>query len=85
MTEPTSPAANSRQKVGRPGVVLVCIGVSAFLVCVAAYAVAWVDLGTWAGIVALITSAAGWALLSAEGRRQRGSQPIRSSLGSKPA
>lgn len=85
MTEPVSPAANSRQTVGRPAFVLVCIGVAAFLVCVAAYAMAWVDLGTWAGIGALITSAAGWALLSAEGRRRRGSQPIRSSSGSKPA
>ncbi|ANW64733.1 hypothetical protein BCA37_15080 [Mycobacterium sp. djl-10] len=71
--------------MGAPGFVLICIGVSAFAVCVAAYALTWVDLGTWAGIVALITSAGGWALLSAEGRRQRGSQPMRHSPGSKPA
>ena len=83
MTEPKAPAANSPQAVGRPAFVLICVGVSAFALCVVAYAMTWVDVGTWAGIVALITSAAGWALLSAEGRRQRGSQPMRT--GTEPA
>jgi membrane protein implicated in regulation of membrane protease activity len=81
------PAANSPQAVGTPGFVLICVGVSAFVLCVVAYAMTSIDLGTWAGIVALISSAAGWALLSAEGRRQRGSQPIRTGTGrdTKPA
>lgn len=52
------------------------IGVLAFVVCVVAFALAWVSVGTWAGIIALLSSAAGLAWLTDEGRRQRGNRPL---------
>jgi membrane protein implicated in regulation of membrane protease activity len=63
-------------RVGTPGVVLIGLGAVAFVVCVAGFALGWVGCGTWAGIVALLASAAGLAWLTDEGRRQRGSRPL---------
>jgi hypothetical protein len=37
---------------------------------------AWVGIGTWAGIIALLSSAGGLAWLTDEGRRQRGRRPL---------
>lgn len=68
--------ANTDHRVGRPGVALISVGVLAFVLCVAAFAMTWVGVGTWAGIVALLSSAAGLAWLTNEGRRQRGSRPL---------
>ncbi|CAN5170220.1 hypothetical protein BH11ACT7_BH11ACT7_34910 [soil metagenome] len=46
------------------------------MVSVTAFALGWVGCGTWAGITALLSSAAGLAWLSDEGRRQRGKRPL---------
>ena len=64
------------RRVCAPGVVLIGLGTVAFLVCVASFALGWVGCGTWTGILALLSSAAGLAWLSDEGRRQRGSKPL---------
>jgi hypothetical protein len=56
--------------------VLIGLGAMAFVVCVGGFALGWIGCGTWAGIVALLSSAAGLAWLSDEGRRQRGSRPL---------
>lgn len=68
--------ANERPKVGTPGVVLISLGVLAFVICVASFSFAWIGIGTWSGIFALLTSAAGLAWLTDEGRRQRGNRPF---------
>ena len=63
-------------RVGTPGMVLIGLGAAAFVISVAGFALGWVGCGTWAGIVALLSSAAGLAWLSDEGRRQRGRRPL---------
>lgn len=62
--------------VGWPGILLIGLGTAAFVVSVTAFALGWVGCGTWAGITALLSSAAGLAWLSDEGRRQRGKRPL---------
>ncbi|CAN5758990.1 hypothetical protein BH10ACT9_BH10ACT9_02100 [soil metagenome] len=62
--------------VGRPGSVLIGLGAAAFVICVGGFALGWIDCGTYAGIVALLSSAAGLAWLTDEGRRQRGRRPL---------
>ncbi|WP_197383181.1 hypothetical protein [Mycolicibacterium mengxianglii] len=76
MSDRTRNAANQDHRVGRPGVLLILVGVVAFVICVVGFALGWVGCGTWAGIIALLSSAAGMAWLSNEGRRQRGNQPL---------
>lgn len=76
MTERTPDPANTAVRVGVPGIALITVGALAFVVCVVAFALAWVAVGTWAGILALLSSAAGLAWLTDEGRRQRGSRPL---------
>jgi len=68
--------AHDHPKVGVPGLVLIVIGVIAFVICVVSFSLAWVGVGTWSGIVALLSSAAGLAWLTDEGRRQRGNRPL---------
>lgn len=65
-----------KRRVGTPGMVLIGLGAVAFVLCIAGFALGWVGFGTWAGIVALLSSAVGLAWLSNEGRRQRGSRPL---------
>lgn len=69
-------ASTGKHRVGTPGVVLIGLGAVAFVICIGGFALGWVGCGTWAGIVALLSSAAGLAWLSDEGRRQRGSRPL---------
>ena len=76
MNDRTPGPANPNPSVGRPGLALILIGVLAFVVCVVAFAATWIGVGTWAGIIALLSSAAGLSWLSAEGRRQRGRRPF---------
>jgi hypothetical protein len=71
--------------VGRPGIALISLGAVAFVVCVAAFALTWVAVGTWSGIIALLSSAAGLAWLTDEGRRQRGSRPLMPVRAARPA
>lgn len=85
MTDRTPDPANAPARVGLPGIALISLGVLAFVVCVAAFALAWVAVGTWSGIVALLSCAAGLAWLTDEGRRQRGSRPLVRVRASRPA
>ncbi|AQA05534.1 hypothetical protein BVC93_27715 [Mycobacterium sp. MS1601] len=77
MSDRTPDPANADTPVGIPGLVLIAVGVAAFAVCIVAFTQAWVGTGTWAGIVALLSSAAGLAWLAEEGRRQHGQRPMR--------
>lgn len=73
-------------RVGTPGVLLIGLGVVAFMLSVISFSIGWIGCGTWAGILALLSSAAGLAWLSDEGRRQRGNRPLlpRKRAGSPP-
>lgn len=73
---PDVPAPGAEHRVGTPGMVLIGLGAVAFVLCVGSFALGWVGCGTWAGIAALLSSAAGLAWLSDEGRRQRGNRPL---------
>jgi membrane protein implicated in regulation of membrane protease activity len=66
----------SEPSVAMPGMLLIGFGAAAFVLSVAGFALGWVGCGTWAGIAALLSSAAGLAWLTDEGRRQRGRRPL---------
>ncbi|MGB3485042.1 MAG: hypothetical protein WBB07_22830 [Mycobacterium sp.] len=71
-----SPQHTANSSVSVLGALLIGTGVVAFVACVVGFALGWVSFGTWAGIVALLSSAAGLAYLTAEGRRQRRTLPM---------
>jgi hypothetical protein len=59
------------------GLIFSAVGLVAFLVCVAGYGLGAVEFATAAGIAALLSSAAGLACLSQDGRRARERRPLR--------
>jgi Flp pilus assembly protein TadB len=69
----TRPLAGESMKntAKTPGFLLIAIGVVAFVVCLASFAIGQVGVGVGAVVVALLAGGAGMAWLTMEGRRIR--------------
>ena len=63
--------------VSKPGKVLILTGVAAFVASVGGLALQYIGFGTSAGIVALLSTAGGLAVLTQEGRRFRDREAVR--------
>ena len=72
------------ESVSRPGAVLILTGLAAFIASVCGFALQYVGFGTSAGIVALLASAGGLAMLTQDGRRLRDRQAVRPDAWSTP-
>jgi hypothetical protein len=69
----TQPLAGETMKDGvqAPGLVFIAVAVTAFVVCIASFALRQAGMGVGAAIVALLAAGAALAWLTTEGRRVR--------------